>query len=505
MKQLKLFRSAMLCLVLASTFTLQNCSKEHIDSETTSINTERKSTSNSQRNYTYSEMIDLNNYPDNTIRIYSKFTEAPDEVPAEPGDWNTSVDQAIADWNNAGSCLNLLRVGTMAEADITIISFYDPINPLVLGNGVNEAETIFGWSEDPSNGAPGEWIWINVNYSNPDGTLPDSNAKRNILGHEIGHNLGFRHSDTFNLDNIINNNFVPANSIMHSGILDRTITGLVPLDIAAYRDLYGNCVAEISGENSICSTALGETYTWTGSGTVSWSVSGNLSLLSSTGTSAVVSGTALGSGILTATQNSVVVDTKQISVTSCGTITGPSSVCINGRPRVYNWAGNGSIDDWQGSSNLILSNETGSSVRVTATGGTSGTLSALQNGVVVATYTVQISTGPTPTGAYPIVNGPSTLFTSIVNSQLYYLSNANFDSYTSVQWVIFSYNYPNAGQNFTIQSPAGNNPFNAVVTANVGTPEETYTLQCRVSDGCGTKYYETTFTVNDTAVIIGGF
>ena len=125
--------------------------------------------------------------------------------------------------------------------------------------------------------------------------------------------------------------------------------------------------------------------------------------------------------------------------------------------------------------------------------------------MVVATYSVQISTGPTPTGAYPIVNGPSTLYTSIVNAQLYYLSNANFNSYSSVQWVIFSYNFPNAGQHFNIQSPAGNNPFNAVVTANVGTPEETYTLQCRVSDGCGTKYYETTFTVNDTAVIIGGF
>ncbi|WP_158269135.1 M57 family metalloprotease [Kordia periserrulae] len=180
--------------------------------------------------------------------------------------------------------------------------------------------------------------------------------------------------------------------------------------------------------------------------------------------------------------------------TNSGTINGPSSICRNSSSSTYTWSGTGTIDDWTGT-NLTLTNETGSSVTVsTSSGSSSGTLQAIQNGNIVASKVIQINSGPNISGAS--IDGPNSMNTGPFYSELFYVSNVSSGSYTSATWTIYSFTFQNAIQYFQIDSPAGNNPLNAIVTANSATPSGTYTIACNISDNCGTSIVTKTFTVN---------
>jgi hypothetical protein len=79
-------------------------------------------------------------------------------------------------------------------------------------------------------------------------------------------------------------------------------------------------------------------------------------------------------------------------------------------------------------------------------------------------------------------------------SGVFSTQNNNFPNHTAVQWVVFSYAFPNAGQYFQI-TPTVNNNFNVTVGVLPNTPPGVYTVQCRVSNSCGTYYIDRTFNV----------
>lgn len=291
--------------------------------------------------------------------------------------------------------------------------------------------SLFGYAEFPVNGNTAPVVWINANYNN--GTT-SSEDKTNILMHELGHALGFIHVDV-NASNGGYNPFLPGLSTQGSVM----ISG----------------VSNILNRPAVLTTndKLAVTYLYDPAHNC---------------------------------------ERTQI-IPPTGTINGASSIC-SGATSTYTWSGTGQIDDWVGS-NLNLSNETGTSVKVSTTNnGSSGTLTAYQNGAIVATKNIQISIGQNLSGAS--VGGPNTLGIGLFNSQLFYVSNVSSNSYSSATWTIYSFVFPNAVQHFQIQSPAGNNPLNAIVTANSGTPPGTYTIACTMTNNCGTYIAEKTFVVN---------
>lgn len=368
--------------------------------------------------YSYEHKVDLNLILNNTVTVFSNITDGVDVLTQDPVGWSDAIDDAIDDWNAAGSCLQFVRVST-PNAHIKIISFNDPINPLVPPSDTNNnPEHIFGWASEPSNGLPGEFIWINLDFNGGSQTLTQ---RRNIIGHELGHNIGFRHTD-----NNHGSNFVlspaQASSIMNSGIISRSQTGLTGNDALAMRTLYGDTCVVIGGEDpptvlsgstQVC-PGNGGTYTLSGgpngvpATAVSWNYSANLSV-TTTSTSATI------------TVNYALANTYIEAVLSDGT-----------------------------------------------------------------TSRVDISTqGPTPTSTgLAVIAGPSSL--QSYQTELYSVNSNAFNSYTSVQWVVYSFVFPNAAQHFNVTSPAGNNPFNATVEVLSTAPTGTYYVQCRVNNACGT-------------------
>jgi len=109
----------------------------------------------------------------------------------------------------------------------------------------------------------------------------------------------------------------------------------------------------------------------------------------------------------------------------------------------------------------------------------------------VAPKVVTLSNGPVPNGP-AVITGPSQL--STYQSGSFYTSNNNFNNYTSVQWVVFSYNFPNAGQHFNIQN-SGNNDFFREIEVLSTAPAGDYTVQCIVNNSCGSYYIDKSFNV----------
>ncbi|AXT18462.1 hypothetical protein D7030_07585 [Flavobacteriaceae bacterium AU392] len=92
--------------------------------------------------------------------------------------WREPLQMAMNDWNVENSCFTFVLALTEQESDITIVA--------VPGSGTN-----FGLTSFPMNGNP--FPQINILAGNP--SLNNSfNARRNLLAHELGHTIGFRHT-----------------------------------------------------------------------------------------------------------------------------------------------------------------------------------------------------------------------------------------------------------------------------------------------------------------------
>ncbi len=118
--------------------------------------------------------------------------------------WQTAISDAIVKWNSVGARVGFVETSTRSYADITITDYTDL-----------DSNTI-AWAYYPhSSTTPGREISINRKYD-----YLSSNRKLNAIMHEIGHTVGFRHTNTTDGDHITgtatsgNDN----SSIMHSSI-----------------------------------------------------------------------------------------------------------------------------------------------------------------------------------------------------------------------------------------------------------------------------------------------
>ncbi|HEY9045382.1 MAG TPA: M57 family metalloprotease [Ohtaekwangia sp.] len=94
-----------------------------------------------------------------------------------------SFDAALARYNAQGLGLTFQRASSSASADISIFSFYEVSNVLGYSAGF------------PTNGNPASPIRLNTYYYNNTSTRPDATT---VIAHEIGHAIGFRHTDYMN-------------------------------------------------------------------------------------------------------------------------------------------------------------------------------------------------------------------------------------------------------------------------------------------------------------------
>jgi predicted Zn-dependent protease len=101
-------------------------------------------------------------------------------------DWVNAIRQALNDWSNIGQDNINFTETTSANADVTFFS--DNAIPLACMQNLNV--NTFAIALMPSGGNPGRFVSINDN-----GPASDFVGKLYIVKHEIGHSLGFRHSD----------------------------------------------------------------------------------------------------------------------------------------------------------------------------------------------------------------------------------------------------------------------------------------------------------------------
>jgi len=95
----------------------------------------------------------------------------------------TAFDQALSNYNAVNLSLRFQRVSSSASADISIFSFYEVSNVLGYSAGF------------PSGGNAASPIYLNTYYYNSSTSRPDAST---VIAHEIGHAIGFRHTDYMN-------------------------------------------------------------------------------------------------------------------------------------------------------------------------------------------------------------------------------------------------------------------------------------------------------------------
>jgi hypothetical protein len=101
-----------------------------------------------------------------------------------PSAWSTAVAQAISAWNGLGLTVSFGGASTGNIYNAGAITVY--MN--TLGSG------IYAEGYLPNSGLPGYAIEIDPT----NGTSLNASQKKLIMAHEIGHTIGFRHTDTSN-------------------------------------------------------------------------------------------------------------------------------------------------------------------------------------------------------------------------------------------------------------------------------------------------------------------
>lgn len=148
--------------------------------------------------------------------------------------WRAATQTAVNDWNNvSGTDVNLVYT-TAATADITVRSGQ-------LSNGTIASAGF------PTNGNPFNTILVNLSFN---GNMNVSEAgKRYNMVHEIGHAIGFRHTNWDSRGegsgsvgaNVVNCfPYQDAGSVMNGGTALNTWAGFSVYDEAALRSMYSD-------------------------------------------------------------------------------------------------------------------------------------------------------------------------------------------------------------------------------------------------------------------------
>jgi hypothetical protein len=140
-----------------------------------------------------------------------------------PTAWQTAIDQAINNWNSTDCLIKVSRAGSAAGASIVFSSYTDP-----------NTSTIAFASFPNAAGNAGPTVSINLYYS----TLSAS-QKQFAITHELGHCLGFMHTNQFNGVLIPETpDAADPNSVMNAVVLNWG--GYTFYDILSYGIVYPN-------------------------------------------------------------------------------------------------------------------------------------------------------------------------------------------------------------------------------------------------------------------------
>ena len=229
---------------LGKFYFVDNCilaNKDKLLSGVYDINSDKKGNENAQVRTTALVSSSAWNYKLIKVKIDNS-------IPSSGVDnWRPEIEQALEDLNDVKNFRLKFELVSSGDYDILIKS--DVADPIPY-NAIAGAD----W---PSSGLPGSPILINLDYtnindpSNPyddiyNWTVPSAVKRRNIV-HEIGHCIGYRHTNYEDLNEgpgSIGQIYVPGtfttdpNSVMNGGTANTPWSGFSPFDILTCRTIY---------------------------------------------------------------------------------------------------------------------------------------------------------------------------------------------------------------------------------------------------------------------------
>jgi hypothetical protein len=176
-------------------------------------------------------LVNFDRQPTITVRIDNSMPNAGTD------NWRPEIQQAVNDWNSIGdSRINIVLVNEVtAQVDVTILSDAVVNEPLLQDNEIAAAEFPL------NDGRAGFRIRVNLDFlRNVDVT---TGQKRYNIVHELGHCIGFRHTNWSSRNESSANqiNGTPnqdPNSVMNGGTALNEWLGFSGFDQIALRTLY---------------------------------------------------------------------------------------------------------------------------------------------------------------------------------------------------------------------------------------------------------------------------
>ncbi len=181
------------------------------------------------------------NYPERPIYIYITSL-----IRNSHPEWAQAVRSAMAQWNNLGGFnLKFIEVGSESASNILFTTYTYDVDEVAKS----------AWPT--RGGSPGAYVKINLGYRRGLGVggQPVYASKIFHMAHELGHTIGFRHSnyllmgengsDSIGAHLIPNTSLLDSLSVMNGGANRRTWTGFSSGDRIAARTVYMGSVRVI--------------------------------------------------------------------------------------------------------------------------------------------------------------------------------------------------------------------------------------------------------------------
>jgi len=171
-------------------------------------------------------LVDIANSSNITVKAHSSV----------PTSWKNAIEDAIDNWNSIYNTELSFSFETSGATDITVYS------DIYLSGGL--PYYVIAAGTPPSSGEPGNSIYINLDYTPLGGGSVTSSSKIYNMVHELGHNIGFRHTNWASNPNEPSATTIPrtptsdSNSIMNSGTADNNWNGFSSYDKIGTKILY---------------------------------------------------------------------------------------------------------------------------------------------------------------------------------------------------------------------------------------------------------------------------
>lgn len=146
-------------------------------------------------------------------------------------DWVEAITAAINRWNLINNRFNFFIAGLDSKGF--------PIGKLWFGKYHDATTSVVAYANLPSGGNPGQYIHINSFYD-----YLSSDNKINCIMHEMGHTLGYRHTNESNGVTIPGSPTSDPLSIMHSFV--QPVTTFSPWDVFSHEIVYPTLTGSIT-------------------------------------------------------------------------------------------------------------------------------------------------------------------------------------------------------------------------------------------------------------------